>query len=64
MSDTFLLCPQCGEELDWFGWMDGTEYYYCEKCMEHIPYDKIRIVKTEYLEEEEHNRVHKWEEGK
>lgn len=26
------VCPKCGSQVTYFGWMDGKEYYYCPHC--------------------------------
>lgn len=52
MSDQFILCPKCGEELKFMTKaFDG--YYYCKNCDSVWRSDEVRIVTTEYLKGEE-----------
>lgn len=52
MSDTFVLCPKCGNELD-KGKLDV--FYKCFECGNLWTKQQVRIVTTEYLKGEETN---------
>lgn len=44
-----VCCPKCEKELTIAEtiFRGVVTYYYCTNCREHIPGDKIRIVKDE-----------------
>ena len=53
MSDTFILCPKCGEELVWVTYDKKGKVYWCHNCKKDIPHNRARKVTTEYLKGEE-----------
>jgi len=62
MSDTFILCPKCGEELIIYGKFLSIVLYYCSNCREGYVNQNAKVAKkvtTEYLkgvEDEESNQ--------
>ena len=54
MSDSFVLCPKCGEEVEkrLLGYKDVYESYVCDNCLWFGSYEEVRKVSTEYLKEE------------
>lgn len=51
MSDTFVLCSKCGEELDNSKDYIGMGLYHCKNCKQKT--ENPRIVTTEYLRGQE-----------
>lgn len=58
MSDTFVLCPKCGCELD-KGKLDA--FYKCFQCGFLWTEQQVRIVTTEYFKGEEDEQDKKME---
>lgn len=50
MSDSWILCPKCGEELEY---LYEADCYFCLNCNSTWNIDETRKVSTEYLKEEE-----------
>lgn len=49
MSDTFVTCRKCGEQLD----MIDSDYgiWICPNCKSIWDYEEVKVVTTEYFEE-------------
>ena len=55
VSDSFLLCPKCGEELLTYGRFLSVILYYCSHCHEGYVDQNAKVSKTittEYLKGE------------
>lgn len=61
MSDSWVLCPKCGEEVtpqnNFFS--SNINEYICPNCGYRAPFSKLRKVTTEYLEEGEDEKDNK-----
>lgn len=49
MSDTFILCPKCGEEIETYKYYMDT-YYWCSNCVSRVNPDYVKKVTTEYFD--------------
>jgi len=52
MSDTFILCPKCGEELSYI----VEDCYYCYNCASIFTGDQAGKLTTEYFKGEENEQ--------
>lgn len=51
MSDQFLLC-RCGEQVEYFGFIEGKEFWYCSACQTLLDWTMLKIKAVEYFSEE------------